>query len=354
MRFVRGSPVNVCTDTSADITSGRSIRKILVIRIDRIGDLVCTVPAIKTVKEHYQGAEITALLSSCNASLLADTGLVDEIIVWCKGKRDIIKKLKDRHFDIVLVFSPVTEAYTIAFKTGSPVRIGTVIKSRILTGFFASFCLTGMFLLNQEERLLKKEEIIHEVEKGFKLLEILGIKDFNRDISIPLPESVIAEGREYLKSISFKDQKGIITLPLCCRYNSAGWDADNFTILARKLREKFPDYLLFITFGEKEEKDGKALQKIFNDIEGVTVKGDIPLQMWMSYMKYMSAVISIDSGAVHLASSWKVPSVVLYPKDIYELCRQEWTPWDVSYRQLIIKDFKETSDEIIAALGELL
>lgn len=345
---MRGFPVNQA------ITSGRAIRKILVIRIDRIGDLVCTVPAIKTIKKHYPGTVITALLSSCNASLLADTGLVDEIIVWYKGKKDIIKNLKDRHFDIVLVFSPVTEAYVIALKTGSPVRIGTVIKSRILTGLFASFCLTGMFLLNQEERLLKKEEIIHEVEKGFKLLEMLGIRDFNRDISIAVPDTLLARGKEYLNSVSFKGQKGIITLPVCCRYKNAGWNVDNFTILARKLRERFRDYLLFITFGKEEEKEGNALQKIFNDTEGVVVKGDIPLQMWMSYMKYMSAVISIDSGAVHIAASWKVPSVVLYPKDIYELCRREWTPWDVPCRQLVIKDFKETSDEIIVAAGELL
>ena len=345
---MRGSPVN------QGITSGRAIRKILVIRTDRIGDLVCTVPAIKTVKDHYHGAHITALLSSCNASLLADTGLVDEIIVWYKGKKDIIKNLKDRHFDIVLVFSPVTEAYVIAFKTGSPVRIGTVIKSRILTRFFASFCLTGMFLLNQEERLSKNEEIIHEVEKGFRLLEILGIKEFNRDISIPVPDPLLAEGREYLKSVSFKGQKGIITLPLCCRYKYAGWNADNFTVLARILREKFPAYLLFITFGKEEEKEGNFLQEIFSKGEGITVKGNIPLQTWMSYMKYMSAVISIDSGAVHLAASWKVPSVVLYPKNIYELCRQEWTPWNVPCRQLVIKDFKETSGEIITALEELL
>ncbi|MEQ8188631.1 MAG: glycosyltransferase family 9 protein [Candidatus Eremiobacterota bacterium] len=346
---MRGSPVNVCTGGTSV-----TISKILVIRIDRIGDLVCTVPAIKSVKNHYPGAVITALLSSCNASLLADTGLVDEIIVWYKGKKDIIKNLKDRHFDIVLVFSPVTEAYAIALKTGSPVRAGIVIKSRIFTRLYASFCLTGMFLLNQEERLLKHKKVIHEVEKGFRLLEILGIKEFNRDISIPIPDTLLTGGREYLKSVSFKGQQGIIALPLCCRYNSAGWNTDNFTILARELREKFPDYLLFITFGKKEEQDGKALQNIFNDIEGVAVKGDIPLQMWMSYMKYMSAVISIDSGAVHLAASCNVPSVVLYPKDIYELCRREWTPWNVPCRQLIIKDFKETSGEIITALGELL
>lgn len=351
---MRSSSVNFCTDTLLSITSARNIRKILVIRIDRIGDLVCTLPAIKTLKNHFPGAVITALLSPCNSSLLADTGLVDEIIVWYKGKKDIIKNLKERYFDLVLVFSPCTEAYEIALKTGSPLRVGTVIKSRILTRFFASFCLTHMFLLNQEERLLKKEQIIHEVEKGFKLLEILGIKEFSRDISIAVPEALLSEGREYLNSISIKDQRGIIALPLCCRYKGAGWNEDNFRILAGMLREKFPDYLLFITFGKEEEAEGKALQKILNNREGVVVKGNIPLQMWLSYMKCMSAVISIDSSAVHLASSWEVPSVVLYPKDIYELCRQEWTPWNVSCRQLVIKDFKETADEIITAVGELL
>lgn len=354
---MRGILSNFCSGRKA--ATDRNIKEILVIRIDRIGDLICTLPAIKTLRNYFHKANFTALLSNCNSSLITDTGLIDEIIVWHKHmtgteKKGFIKNLKDRNFDLVLVFSPYTEAYEIAFKTGAPVRAGVVIKSRILTRFFAYFCLTHIFLLNQEEKLLKKEKVLHEAEKGFKLLEILGIKEFSRDMSLSLPGHILTEGREYLNSISMKDQKGIIGLPLCCRYKGAGWGSSEAGMLSEELRKKFPEYLLFITFGKEEEEEGKLLHKIFQNRDGIVVKGEISLQLWAFLIQNMSVVISIDSGAVHLASSRKIPSVVLYPKEIYELCRQEWAPWDAACRQIVIRDFRETAGEIITAVEELL
>jgi len=335
------------------------IKKILIIRIDRIGDLVCTIPSIRALRKNFPDTRITALLSLYNSDLISDTELVDDIIVWKNNmpgeeKQYLIKNLKERKFDVVLVFSPYTEAYKLAYLTGANIRAGIVLKSRFLTRVFASFCLNYIFLLDQEGKLRKKEPLLHEVEKGFALLEVLGIKEPDREINLLLPEGFITECRQYLNSGMIKDQKGIIGLPLCSRYIKAGWSVNDLAILAEDLRYRFPEYLLLITSGNQEIKDGEILKKRFLDKYGILVRGPMDVRLWAAFMQNMSLVITIDSGAVHLASSGKVSSVVLYPPEIYELCSQEWVPWKVRYKQLIMKDFKDTRDEILEAADELL
>lgn len=335
------------------------IKKILIIRIDRIGDLVCTIPSLLSLKKYFPVVKISALLSPANSELLKDTGLADEIIVWnnkwsLQNKKIFIKGLKDRNFDLVLAFSPLTEAYRLASVTEAPIRGGIVLKSRFLTKLFASFCLNHIYFLDQEGKLSRKEPVMHEVDKGLALLELLGIQPEVRNIELNLPDNILKQADDFLNSLSFKDQKGIIGIPLCCRYDRTSWSPGDLGYLVERLREKFPAYLFFITYGESEEEQGKTLEKLFRNRAGIAVKGYFPLQLWAALIKKMSLVISIDSGAVHIAASGKVPLIVLYPEEIYELCSQEWRPWNVSHRQLVIKRIRENLEEIIEAVDVLL
>ncbi len=81
------------------------IKKILIIRIDRIGDLVCTIPSIRALRKNFPDTRITALLSLYNSDLISDTELVDDIIVWKNNmpgeeKQYLIKNLKERKFEV--------------------------------------------------------------------------------------------------------------------------------------------------------------------------------------------------------------------------------------------------------------
>jgi len=79
--------------------SVNEVKKILVIRTDRIGDLVCTIPSIKTLKKNFPEAEISGLLSPVNGELLEGTGILDHIFVWNNNmtlleKKDFFRNLK--------------------------------------------------------------------------------------------------------------------------------------------------------------------------------------------------------------------------------------------------------------------
>jgi len=75
------------------------IRKMLFIRIDRIGDLVLSTPALKAIKEAYPHTELTVLASPSNAPVVVSNPFVDHILTFDTHGRlrewyKIIKLLK--------------------------------------------------------------------------------------------------------------------------------------------------------------------------------------------------------------------------------------------------------------------
>ena len=60
--------------------------RILVVRRDNIGDLVCTTPAIADLRKQYPDAEIAALVNSYNAEVLKGNPNLDHVFVYQKLK----------------------------------------------------------------------------------------------------------------------------------------------------------------------------------------------------------------------------------------------------------------------------
>ena len=68
--------------------SGQDIKKILFIRIDRIGDIVLSTPALKAIKQAFPHSELTALASPSNSPLVFDNPNIDHIVVYdSRGSR---------------------------------------------------------------------------------------------------------------------------------------------------------------------------------------------------------------------------------------------------------------------------
>ena len=96
--------------------------RILVIRRDNIGDLVCATPLLAALRERYPQAHLAALVNSYNAGVLAGNPHVDAVHVYTKLKHRqrgeslvgtivarlrLLRELKKQAFDhVILADSP--------------------------------------------------------------------------------------------------------------------------------------------------------------------------------------------------------------------------------------------------------
>ncbi|MBI3587474.1 MAG: glycosyltransferase family 9 protein [Ignavibacteriales bacterium] len=83
------------------------VRKLLILRYDRLGDMIVTTPVFRNLKRHHPGLYIGVFTSSSNAELIQYNTNVDSIYIlhtnWVKLLQEILRARKDG-YDVVLNF----------------------------------------------------------------------------------------------------------------------------------------------------------------------------------------------------------------------------------------------------------
>ena len=88
--------------------------KICISRIDKIGDMILTLPVIKSVKIQNPGLEIHVLASEYNAKVLKGIKYIDKVLSIGSNPRSFIKEigqLRKIKYDYFINFSPNIKTY---------------------------------------------------------------------------------------------------------------------------------------------------------------------------------------------------------------------------------------------------
>ena len=106
-------------NTSIVLPLATDIAKILIIRRDNIGDLLCTTPAIAALRRRYPRAHIAALVNSYNAPVLANNPDIDKVYAYTKAKHSggfaltawwhewrVYRHLRRERFDLIIHANP--------------------------------------------------------------------------------------------------------------------------------------------------------------------------------------------------------------------------------------------------------
>ena len=144
-------------------------KNILIVRTDRIGDLVLTLPLAGLIKEHYPDCKVSFLVRDYTKSIVNNHSFIDEVIILknVDGKTgffDNLHIIKAKKFDACIVVYPTFVIALVIFFSG--------IRNRIGTGY-----RWYSFLFNQKVYEHRKNAEKHELEFNVNLLEKLKIKN---------------------------------------------------------------------------------------------------------------------------------------------------------------------------------
>lgn len=165
-----------------------TLRRILVVRTDRIGDIVLSTPALRALREALPQAEIDLVVQERYASLLeAYPGWNRLYTLKDRDSREEARALapilRERRYDAAIVGNTAASSYRLARLAGIPVRVGWRAK-----GYGHS--LSAGF---PDDRATASR---HEVENNLRLLEPLGIQE--REPRFPTRET--ESGRKQLEA----------------------------------------------------------------------------------------------------------------------------------------------------------
>ena len=158
-----------------------SIKKILIIRLDRIGDLILSTPAIRAIRSTFSKAEIHLLVKEYTKELVVNNPNIDKLVIYEKDK------LKN-NYDLAVAFHPGLRQNFCTFKSGSKIRIG-------YTGQGGGFFLTHKIEDDRAKR------IRHEVESALEVVGLVGCKTEDSKLEI----SITKEGEKFVEDFFEKN-----------------------------------------------------------------------------------------------------------------------------------------------------
>ena len=106
---------------------------IAIIRDDRLGDTILTLPVVKKLKEDFPKSRITMIISGISKNLLQMFNFIDDIIV-IENSFKTLRTINSKNFDLILNFSPLKgKSYKLFLKAKRKVNI--IYSSRYKNSF---------------------------------------------------------------------------------------------------------------------------------------------------------------------------------------------------------------------------
>src|SRR5437588_3338208 len=193
------------------------VKRILAIRLDNLGDVLVTTPALHAIKTSLPGAALTLLASPVGAQVAHLNPDLDEVIVyqapwmdpWHKLPQDsqreqqMIATIRERHFDGAIIFtsfrqSALPAAY-LCYLADIPLRVAASIDG------------PGSLLTTRHKH---PERMMHEVERGLDLVGAIGLVTDDLDLVLAVPDDARAGTAEFLSAHHVPPYKGSRRRPL--------------------------------------------------------------------------------------------------------------------------------------------
>ena len=113
-----------------DVLPAASVRRILTLHLNNLGDLLFTLPALAALRAAFPHARVTSVVRPPLAPLLRDSGLADDILLRPRQGRGplahaaLTRRVRNVHADLAVAFSQSLPITLLAGTSGAPIRAG--------------------------------------------------------------------------------------------------------------------------------------------------------------------------------------------------------------------------------------
>ena len=355
----KGQHSNDIIKNAKNKTFQRCIIKILFIRRDNIGDLICTTPAIHSVREKYPDAKIGLLVNSYNVDVIKRNPDVNELYIYEKAKHAPDKNKLSVWWDNFKVFHQIRkERYDVAIAGGS--YSPTLAKYTFFTGAKLKIGYGKKDALNlfYNKPLVPLAAPAHEVLRVFNLLGPLGIHRVPGKLILVPDDAELTKVELYKKKSVKNSLKPLLAIAISARIKANKWSTDKFMELIDKiLLQETANVLLLWSPGSENNPtfpgDNESAERISRNFEGRIIAYPTPsLKSLIAAIAGSDIVITLDTGSLHMAAALGKITVALMTKGK----AKAWYPWKT--RNVVITAESEVDeiqvDSVLQALDSCI
>lgn len=307
------------------------VRRLLVMRLDNIGDVVLTGPTLRALRENLPSAHITVMASPGGAAAARLLPWVDEVLPWRvlwqdlgrlpfdpARELDMLETLRRGRYDAAVILtsfsqSPHPAGYA-CYLAGIPLRLG---ESKEFGGGSLS------------DAAPPTPDALHQAERNLRLVESVGFRVRDRSLHAVVPDEAEACAAALLGRHGIRAGAPYFLLSPWTSCQARTYAPDRFALAARRLSE-WAGWPVLLTGAEKDRERGAPLLEILGE-RAIDLVGGTNLEELAALIRGAALVLTNNTSTMHLADAVRAPSVVLYAGTELE---SQWRPRDTPHRLL--------------------
>jgi len=298
----------------------KTFQNILIVRTDRIGDVVLTTPSIKAIRQAYPSARITVLVALATYDLINGNPYVDEILVDDRqghhkdlfGFFLLVKEIRHKNFDLAVIYHTKRRYNLACFAAGIPYRLG---YKNDKFGFLLSIPVKDT--RSQGEK--------HEAQYCLDALKTIGIENNEQDMFVPIQKEAEIWLVNWLVENNLKPNEFIVIHPGSSDPAKC-WPAINFAQLMDKLYERYHIRIVLIGSLQTKSVSAEILRQSRHCAEFIDLTGKTSLAQLASLLRRSRLLISNDSGPVHVAAGVGGSVISLFLRNAPGINPERWQP----------------------------
>lgn len=313
----------------ADWTEARNI---LCIRLDTMGDVLMTSPAIRALKESLPDRHITLLTSANGADIARSIPVIDEVIEynapWMKTTPErsdsrhesaMASLLKELLFDGAVIFTSFSQsplpAASMCWNADIPLRLAHCHEN--------PYQLLTHWIPDPEPALTVR----HEVRRQLDLVSMVGATASDTHLSLRIDKDTKEKIAGRLDDLGMDRSEPWVLFHPGATAPSRRYPADQYAEAARALTTDAGVQVLFT--GSPEERSLVEYIRGKMEVPSWSLAGEIGLSELCGLVSLSPLLVVNNTGPAHIAAAVGTPVV-----DLYALTNPQHAPWQVRSRVL--------------------
>lgn len=312
----------------------RGVRRLLAVRLDNLGDVLMTTPALAALRDSLPGVHITLLASPAGAATAPHLPMIDEVwnyaAPWmrCGSQSDpvgsteaaLIDRIAEARFDAAVVFTVCTQsalpAALICRIAGIPLRL--------------AHCRENPYSLLTDwvpESDVLDSHMRHEVQRQLALVQAVGCTTRDDRLRFVVREADRQSLAGRARAAGVDLARPYVVLHPGATAASRRWPAPRFGAAAAAIAERAGCAAVFSGATGDLALVQQAREAMA--VPAASLAGELALGEFAALLEGARALVANNSAPAHLAAALGTPVV-----NVYALTNPQHTPWRVRSRVL--------------------
>jgi heptosyltransferase III len=284
---------------------------ILVVRPDRLGDVILSTPVFEVIKRHYPRSELTIMTKEPVTHVLRGLSCVDQLMTYepegrhagFKGFLKLVREFKTKEFRIAVVLQTNWQIAAALFLAGVRYRVGPLAK------------LHSFLFFNRGVRQRRSQVEMHETDYNLQLLRRLGIRVGTRNVlaRAHISDETQARAGAWLKERGWQPGQILVAVHPGMGGSALNWPENHYTDFVRAMLRDGRQVVITAgpTEGNLLERVRKALHPHSDKV--IFYSGSDTVDFIGAIFMFADLVVAPSTGPMHLAVALKRPVVTFYP-----------------------------------------